>query len=257
VSAVVQYDSVATEYERRIAPRYRRVAELIAAEVDVDPEDGILDIGAGTGGLARLLLPRLGPTGRLVLVDVSERMLDVARTVLTSSSAMEQPALEFEVADLVTLPFAPGSFDHVVAQFTPLQDSDTGLAEAAKVLKPAGRLTIGFWGTDYPELDLLNRVRDRAGIDRAVPPDPAVVLERVIRAGFSTPTITSHRFDAAYDTAEEYLAYRSAFGRAVPGDDDALRRYWDALADEVGQMAARDGHVALDWSVNVLRAERT
>jgi len=30
------------------------------------------------------------------------------------------------------------------------------------------------------------------------------------------------------------------------------RRYWDALAHEVGLMASRDGHVALDWSVIVL-----
>ena len=256
MSAVVQYDPVATEYESRIAPRYRRVAELIAASVDVGPEDAILDVGAGTGGLARLLLPRLGSTGRLVLVDVSERMLDVARTVLTSSSAVRGPTPEFEVADLASLPFAEASFDQVVAQFTPLQDSDAGLAEAARVLRPAGRLTIGFWGTDYRELDLLNRVRDRSRIDRAVPPDPAVILDRVVGAGFSLPTITTERFDAVYETAEEYLAYRSAFGRAVPGDDDALRRYWDALADEVGLIAARDGHVALDWSVSVLTAER-
>lgn len=257
MSAVIQYDAVATEYERRIAPRYRRVAEVIAASVQLSPADAVLDIGAGSGGLARLLAPQLGPTGRLGLVDVSARMLDVARRVLTSSNSADRVVPEFEVADLANLPFQSASFDHVVAQFTPLQDSEPGLAEAARVLRAGGRLTVGFWGTDYRELDLLNRVRDRAGIDRAVPPDPAATVDRVVRAGFSQPDVATHRFEATYDSAEEYLAYRAAFGRAVPGDDDMLRRYWDALSDEVQMIAERDGQVALDWSVSVLTANRT
>lgn len=250
-----QYDDVAHDYERLIAPRYARVAEALVAAVDIRPDDAILDIGAGTGGLARLVLPRLGPRGRLTLLDVSPGMLEVARAVLEAAG---RPAatVEYVVGDLAVLPLADATFGHVVAQFTPLQDSEAGLTEAARVLLPGGRLTIACWGPAYRELDLLNLVRARAGIDPAVPPDGEAVSGRMAAAGFARVERRELRFPASYPDAASYLAYRAAFGRAVTVDEATWVRYWAALEDEVARMAARDGSVELDWSVVLLTADR-
>ncbi|HET7473915.1 MAG TPA: class I SAM-dependent methyltransferase [Candidatus Limnocylindrales bacterium] len=250
-----QYDAVARDYERLIAPRYAVVAAAILDALDLRADDAVLDIGAGTGGLARLILPRLGREGRLVLLDLSAGMLEVARERV-STDAPDAPSVELVVGDLTELPLETGAFSQVVAQFTPLQDSVPGISEAARVLRPGGRLTVAYWGPAYRELDLLNVVRARVGIDPAVPPDRAAVIDRVAAAGFGSIEIAEHRFPSIYRDAEAYLAYRAAFGRAVAVDDETWARYWAALADEVRRMAADEGRIALDWSVELLTAVR-
>jgi SAM-dependent methyltransferase len=255
VAVPTQYDAVARDYERLIAPRFAAVAATIAAAVDLRPDDAVLDLGAGTGGLSRLLLPRLGPAGRLVLLDLSAPMLDVARDVLGAATP-GGAAVELVVGDLTALPFPTDAFGQVVAQFTPLQDSEPALAEAARVLLPGGRLTVAFWGPAYRELDLLNRVRAHAGLDAAIPPDGAAVAARVSAAGFRDVRQSEHRFPASYPDAAAYLAYRAAFGRAIAVDDATWSRYWAALETEVERLAAREGSVELDWSTVILTARR-
>jgi SAM-dependent methyltransferase len=255
VAAAPQYDPVAREYEERIAPRFAGVAEAIAEALDVRPADAILDLGAGTGGLSRLILPRLGPDGRLALVDLSSAMLEVAREVLGAEPA-GRARVEYTVADLTELPFPAKSFDQVVAQFTPVQDTDAGLGEAARVLRSGGRFTIAFWGPAYLELDLLNRVRERIGMDPAVPPDVEAVARRVAAAGFDDVALAERSFDATYADVDAYLTYRTAFGRPGTVDDDTWARYWDALEAELRAMAGPDGAIRLDWSVVLLGASR-
>ncbi len=250
-----QYDPVALEYERLIAPRYARVARLVADGIDVRPGDAILDVAAGTGGVARLLLPKLAGDGTLALVDLSARMLEIARRILAEADPAVV-ALEYEVADLESLPFPDGTFDHAVAQFTPLQDSDRGLGEAARVLRRGGTLSVAFWGEHYRELELLNRVRSRVGIELAVPPVPESIAERVRAAGFADVAVRTVQIDATYDDADAYLAYRAAFGHAVNVDDERYARYWAALEDEVRRLDRDESGVRLDWSVALLTGRR-
>jgi len=103
--------------------------------------DAALDVCCGTGDLTLELARRVGPGGRVIGSDFSERMLEVARAKPVGAGAAS-PA--FEWADALELPYEDGSFDAVTVGFgvRNLADLDRGIAEMRRVLRPGGRLVI-------------------------------------------------------------------------------------------------------------------
>jgi demethylmenaquinone methyltransferase/2-methoxy-6-polyprenyl-1,4-benzoquinol methylase len=137
----------------RITPAYDRMNRLMSLGMDgswrslavrasgVAPGDAALDVCCGTGDLAFELARRVGPDGRVVGSDFSERMLDLAREKPVPEAAAKPI---FEWADALDLPYDDGGFDAVTVGFgvRNLSDLDRGIAEMARVLKPGGRLVI-------------------------------------------------------------------------------------------------------------------
>lgn len=72
----------------------------------------VLDVGCGTGGTT-LDIARADPTRRCTGIDISEPMMEAAR----SRAAQEGLSASFICADAQTYPFAPDSFDTVVSRF--------------------------------------------------------------------------------------------------------------------------------------------
>lgn len=102
------------------------------------PVDRLLDIGTGTGRLLELFAPlyRQG-----VGIDASTAMLAVARANLDKAGVRHA---QIRHGDIMKLPLAAGSFDlvtiHQVLHF--LDDPGEAIAEAARVLRPGGRLLV-------------------------------------------------------------------------------------------------------------------
>jgi demethylmenaquinone methyltransferase/2-methoxy-6-polyprenyl-1,4-benzoquinol methylase len=114
----------------------------------VGPGDSALDVCCGTGDLAFELARRIGPTGRVVGSDFSERMLKLAREKelagRSSNGAGAAAPVEFEWGDAMELPYSDGSFDAVTVGFgvRNLTDVQAGVSELGRVLRPGGRLVI-------------------------------------------------------------------------------------------------------------------
>jgi demethylmenaquinone methyltransferase/2-methoxy-6-polyprenyl-1,4-benzoquinol methylase len=108
----------------------------------VGPGDAALDVCCGTGDLTLELARRVGPEGRVVGSDFSERMLDLARRKAEGPTDAARPT--FEWADALDLPYDDASFDAVTVGFgvRNLAELDRGIAEMTRVLKPGGRLVI-------------------------------------------------------------------------------------------------------------------
>lgn len=127
----------------------------------VGPTDRVLEVGAGTGALARDLASRPYAPAEIVGVDVNEFLLDEARFLARDHTLKSN--LRFEYGDAQALPFEDGSFDVAYAATVFEEcDADKGIAELHRVLKPGGRAGVIVRSGDLPRywnLDLSERVR--------------------------------------------------------------------------------------------------
>lgn len=101
------------------------------------PLSRVLDIGCGTGELARLLARHYGAT-RVVGADFTRAMLENAAG--SSAGRPERPRLDFARATVLKLPFADGAFDVVTNAFVArnLSDLSAAFREVQRVLRPGG-----------------------------------------------------------------------------------------------------------------------
>ena len=115
------------------------------------PPRNLLDIGTGTGRILQLFAPRIGFGLGL---DLSREMLSVARANLDRTSLRN---CQVRHGDMYHVPLPDGSFDaatmHNVLHFA--DDPSAALAEAARVLRPGGRLVVIDFGRH--ELEFLRR----------------------------------------------------------------------------------------------------
>lgn len=128
-------DSVAGDMERHYSPG--RTWEALARSALPLLETGdVLDIASGDGVLAELLAPH---ANRYVCVDASKRVVAAAAERLSRFRNVEVTE-----GDMHALPFDPASFDLVVLMhaLTYAARPAQAVAEAARVLRPGGRLLL-------------------------------------------------------------------------------------------------------------------
>lgn len=109
-----------------------------AARLSPGPGHHLLDIGSGIGGPARYLASTFGC--RVTGVDLTQGFVDAAveRAALCDLSSL----VDFVHADAARLPFPDQTFDHAICFYVGmnLPDKPAVLTEAARVLRPGGRL---------------------------------------------------------------------------------------------------------------------
>jgi SAM-dependent methyltransferase len=99
----------------------------------------VLDVGCGTGVLARAAQRRVGPNGAVAAVDPNDGMLAVARRT--------EPTIDWRSGVAESLPFDDRSFDHTISEFAAMFFADRGVAldEMARVTAAGGTVTIVTW----------------------------------------------------------------------------------------------------------------
>ena len=154
----------AQAYFRKNAARWNEIRKLYVAETEVEKAlieamgmDGVgdfLDIGTGTGRILELFGEKVE---RGVGIDLSREMLALARANLERAGRHN---CQVRHGDMYKLPVPSGSFDavaiHQVLHYA--DDPAAAIAEAARVLRPGGRLVI----VDFAPHDLEFLRRDHA-----------------------------------------------------------------------------------------------
>jgi len=128
-------DSVAGDMERHYSPGRTWEALARSALPLLEPGD-VLDIASGDGVLAELLAPH---AQRYTCIDTSPRVVAAA-----SERLRRFPNVDVREGDMHALPFAAASFDLVVLMhaLTYSARPAQAVAEAARVLRPGGRLLL-------------------------------------------------------------------------------------------------------------------
>ena len=104
----------------------------------------VLDIGCGCGQTSLQLAERVGPSGHVLGVDISQPMLEVARRRAAEAAA---GSVAFRQADAQAADLGAGAFDVVYSRFGVMffADPPAAFANIRTALKPGGRMAFVCW----------------------------------------------------------------------------------------------------------------
>jgi SAM-dependent methyltransferase len=118
------------------------VVDELLARLAARPGDRLLELGAGTGDVARRLGELVLPGGTVLATDAAQGMVDLVRATVA-----DQPHVTAEVVDAAEIPLSDGSVDGVLFQmglmFVP--EPQRAASEIRRVLVPGGRAVVATW----------------------------------------------------------------------------------------------------------------
>ncbi|NMO89739.1 methyltransferase domain-containing protein [Actinomycetospora sp. TBRC 11914] len=157
----------ADRFDRAVAgydPHLEAAAAVVAGE-------RVLDVGCGTGATTRAAARRAGPDGHALGLDLSARMLELARA---RAAAERLDTVTFTRADAQVHPFPPGGVDVVLSRHGVMffDDPPAAFANLARALRPGGRLAVLVW-QGLEGNHFIHRVLNAMTPDRDTPYPPA------------------------------------------------------------------------------------
>jgi SAM-dependent methyltransferase len=159
-AAVRGFGRAAEAYERSRPDYPKEAVDRLVQELEINPDCSVLDLGAGTGKLTRMLVPTGAHLTALEPIDSMRATL-----------AKAVPGAEVVAGTAEAIPADDGSFDAVVcAQAFHWFDGERALAEIHRVLRPHGRLAL-LWNLRDESVGWVRRMTEI--IDRHLADTPS------------------------------------------------------------------------------------
>ena len=226
----------AEAYERFFVPAIGRpAAERLVEAAGLQAGERVLDVGCGTGIVARLALMEVGPGGSVLGIDVNPGLLEVARATVS-----EDASIDWRRAPAEDLPLDDDTFDVALCQMSLqfFQDRARAIGEIRRVLSPGGRALLSVPGPMNPLFQTLARaLGDHLG-------PQAAGFVRMVFSLHETAEIEDLLRQAGFETIE---IRRGELPLRLPGPGDFFDQYvastplaalW-AAAEEPAREAAR------------------
>ena len=246
------------------------VGDSIIHKLNLQNEDSVvLDIAAGTGEPG-LTIASLLPSGKVMLTDLSEDMLAVARD---NAEQRNITNIETHICDVSELPFADNTFDAVSCRFGFMFFPDMLLAarEMVRVLKPGGRIATSVW--NVPEKNfwvtaIMGTIANNMQLPQ--PPPGAPGMFRCAKDGFIAGLFSAAGLKhisqeevggkMPCDSAEHYWTLMNDIGApivaALSKADDATK---EKIKQEVVDIINRkypSGDILIDSSALIISGEK-
>lgn len=221
----------------------------------------VLDVGCGTGVLARAASARVGPSGYVAGADPNEGMLAVA--------GHADSDIDWRCAVAEHLPFEDGSFDRTVSQFALMffTDPPGALGEIARVTRPEGRIALAVWdqferNTGYVRLAaLLEELFGPAAADSLRVPfrlGDETTLARLTASGIEGPSIARCPGVARFESLSAWLHTEiRGWTLADVIDDEGFARLLAAATERLADLVDPGGAVAFDVSALIVSGSPT
>ena len=148
----------------------------------------VLDLGSGGGIDVLLSARRVGPTGYVYGLDMTDEMLDLARANAQRTSATN---VEFHKGHIEAIPLPDDSVDVIISNcvINLAADKRAVLAEAFRVLRPGGRFAVSDIVMRRPLPDQLRRNMELWAGCIAGALDEATFTSQLTEAGFTDVSI--------------------------------------------------------------------
>lgn len=248
-------------YERVMVPAvFAPWAKDLLETAALTPGMRVLDVACGTGIIARLAAPQVGPAGWVVGLDTNEAMLAIARAQPTPRGAQ----VEWRQGDATKLPFPDEQFDRILCQhgLQYMPDQTAALREMKRVLASSGRLALSVFsqsiGYQIFEHTAAKFVGEKAA---AIMREPFALndldeLSRLLKmAEFCTIEMCTKTLPACFASAGDFIEYQlgGRLSNAVSTLTDearttlvaALHKAFEPYVGPDGLVFPMEAHVAL------------
>lgn len=228
--------------DEKMARLLQSICAALLDHADVEQCNNALDIGCGGGSQSLMLAQRMSGGSRVLGVDISAPMLEVARSKIAHTDS-DTASLEFLQADASSYSFEPNSFDLLFSRFGVMffDDPLQAFRNLWRALTDSGRLAFCCWQSlkenDWTLLPLqaaLQHVEMPGAPDPNAPGPFAFADSERVRgilegAGFAAVDIVSHKTSVRFgegsglaDSVRE-LAAIGPVSRLLAGVDAAVQ----------------------------------
>ncbi|BDV40955.1 class I SAM-dependent methyltransferase [Methylocystis bryophila] len=148
--AAAAYNAAADYFDHPVSSFWHRFGRRTVERLELTQGETVLDVCCGSGGSALPAAEAVGPQGKVVAVDLAERLVALGTAKAREKSLSN---LEFSTGDMLALGYPDASFDVVVCVFGIffVPDMVAAVKELWRMLRPGGRLAITTWGPDLFE----------------------------------------------------------------------------------------------------------
>jgi ubiquinone/menaquinone biosynthesis C-methylase UbiE len=230
--------AIATRLETRARhPLFENSLRDYLDSMDIDTAASVLDIGCGTGVVARAIARRSGFSGEVLGVDLSPSLAATAAR-LASEEALDR--VEFRCGDSRKLELPDGSFDAAIAH-TLLSHVDNPLdvlVEVARLVRPGGLIAIfdgDFASLTFGHVDAAKGKLNNEAIISGIAASPWVMrqMPHLIRMADLQLVTTFPYVFAELGQADFWASAIESFRRLVPMSGTMTERDADGWAEDL------------------------
>ncbi len=208
------FNDADTAYGRTGAAFLPHFAQLLVERSGLRPGQAVLDLATGPGTVALPAAGTVGVDGSVVGVDVAERQLQIARSVVGEREA----AVRFVRDDATALDLPEGSMDVALCGFglPYIQEPVRLFREAARVVRGGGVVAATLWAQNFlaPAGDHLQALMERhevALLHRPFGDEPSEIAQSMLRADLHEVEIEEHTLDVIFPSFEVWWEMCRAF----------------------------------------------